>query len=481
MKKRLKEKKLTKKEQKEIERLKRRTLKESIKEGSLLSIMSGFGNKFIVPFAIILKATNFQIGLLTSFIGLVSPFSQLYGSKLMEKNTRKHILLKSTFFQALMWIPIILLVFLFWKKIAIGYLPWLLILSYLLLTLLGSIALPSWFSLMGDLVPENKRGRYFSIRNKITGAVLLISILIASFILDFFKTRGLLLVGFITLFLIAMVSRLKSISVFKKHYEPKLKLSKKYYFSIKDFLKKGLKTNFGIFVLFVALFNLTIMIASPFFAVYILEDLALNYKMFMLIMMSATFFSLIFVTILGKFSDKFGNRALLKISTIMISLSPILWVFSRNIYYLIFIPQFLAGIGWAGFVLATGNFIYETVSSEHRGLCIAYYNILVGIGIFIGALIGGLLTQYIKLSFMNTFLFVFLISGILRAFIGIVFIPKIKEVRQFKRKPHFHLNLLNPAPEIIHDIVWMKKGIEKVKKEVKNGVEDELIEFIYKK
>jgi len=64
--------------------------------------------------------------------------------------------------------------------------------------------------------------------------------------------------------------------------------------------------------------------------------------------------------------------------------------------------------------LAASNFIYDSVSVQRRGICVAYYNILIGIGVFIGAGIGGLLAENLTINFMNSLLFIFLISGVVR-------------------------------------------------------------------
>jgi len=51
-------------------------------------------------------------------------------------------------------------------------------------------------------------------------------------------------------------------------------------------------------------------------------------------------------------------------------------------------------IGWAGFTLASSNFIYDSVSVPKRGICVAYFNPKWnGFGIFFGGILGGLLAQ----------------------------------------------------------------------------------------
>ena len=49
----------------------------SIKEGSAASLMEGFGTRYITPYALYLGASNTQIGLLSSFPGLLGSLAQI--------------------------------------------------------------------------------------------------------------------------------------------------------------------------------------------------------------------------------------------------------------------------------------------------------------------------------------------------------------------------------------------------------------------
>jgi len=445
---------------------KEKTLKLSIKEGSLTSVMSGLGGSYISLYALALKANNLQIGFLTSFSSLFAPFSQILGSRLMEKYSRKKIIILNVALQAFMWLPILLLSLFFWKNLFSSYLPIILIVFYSLYAIFGSIAAPSWFSLMGDIVPEKIRGRYFGKRNRISELVVLISTLIAAFLLDFFKTKGFLLLGFSIIFFLSFLFRMFSSFLFSKHYEPKFKLKKKYYFSIFQFIKKAPSTNFGKFAIYIALIHLAVNIAGPFFAVYMKQDLNFSYTTFTLATISASLASIIFMPIWGKFSDKYGNLKLLKIGSILIPFLPILWLFGKSPYYIALVPQLLGGMGWAAFNLASFNFIYDAVSRERRGLCIAYSNVLSGIGVFLGAGLGGLLAHYLTITFMNKLLFIFLISGILRFVIFLVFLPLIKEARKVKKlkeSPVFYLKEIAPSKGVVREVYDGLTNLSKIK------------------
>jgi len=413
---------------------KERTQKLSIKEGSATSVMFGFGSEYITPFALALKSNNFQIGVLNSLSGLFSPLFQIYGSKLMEKYSRKKIIVMFVALQALIWLPMAALSLLFWKNIFLIYLPWFLVFFYALYSILGSLAGPAWFSLMGDIVPEKIRGRYFGKRNKICGIAVISSTLIASFFLDLFKTHGMVLLGFSILFSLAFIFRLISANYFTKHYDPKFKLKKDNSITLLNFIKKSPKNNFGKFTILIALFQMAVNVGSIFFSVYMLKSLNFSYLTFILVTISVSVFSLLFMPMWGKFSDKYGNKEIIKIGSILLGIMPILWIFSSNPVYLILVPQLISGIGSAAFDLGTNNFIYDSVSRQNRPWYNSYYSILVGFGIFIGSNIGGLLAQYLSFEFLNIFLFLFVLSGIMRLIISGIIIMKVKEVRIIKNR-----------------------------------------------
>ena len=440
----------------EIEKKLEKTRKFSIKEGSFASIAGGVGENYVTPYALSLGANTAHIGYLTSFAGLFGPISQIIGSRLMEKYDRKKLIILFVALQSLSWLLFLLAGVFFLNKFSPELIVPFLILSYIVYIIFGSLAAPPWFSMMGDIVPDKIRGDYFSKRNRINGAIALIATLAAAFWLDYTKREDIIIIGFILLFAIASISRFISTYYFTKHYMPKIKLEKDYYFSLLQFIKKAPFNNFGRFAIFIALINLSVNIAGPFFAVYMLKDLGFNYVWFTAINMSAGLFAVIFIHPWGKFADKYGNREVLRLSGLLIPLLPILWIFSSNPYYLIFVPQLLSGIAWAGFNLSASNYIYDAVTVQRRAIVVSYYSLLNGIGVFIGAILGGLIAYYVHLSSINIFLFIFIVSGILRAAVFLLMFPLVKEVRKetvpIHRNPLLYLKEVKP----IHDVLSLR-------------------------
>jgi len=429
-------------EKKELE-LKEKSRKISIKEAATASAGVSFGDNYVGPYLIALNATLLQIALFNSLIGLFAPLAQLFTPKLIEKKNRKLIVVKFVFWQILVWLPIIVSVFLFLN--GFKFVPLLIIGLWAIYAFLGNLAAPAGNSWIGDLVPEEKRGRYFALRNAISGFISLISVLIASLLLDYSKKFGLLFYCFAFLFFLSMILRFISLSYTKKLYEPKLVLSEDYYFSFWQFLKKIRTNNFGLFTIYRSLFALSVNIAAPFFSVYALRQLGFSYFQFTIaLIIVPTLIQIIAWPFWGKFSDKYGNLETLKISGFLAALFPLLWLPSRVFLYIVLVPMILNGIAWSGMNLATTNFIFDNVSSKRRSLCFAYFSVILGIGASLGAGLGGYFSKLPLNLNMNIYLFLFLISGLLGLITIFALSRKVKEVRQVTtRRPLYqYLQLL---------------------------------------
>ncbi len=416
--------------EKELRHQARRT---SIKEGIYDSSSISLGDRFIPAFAIAINASNSLVAILSSVTGFLGPLSQLHGSRLMKKYSRKKIVLKSFLWQSLMWLPLILTAVLFYLNVIPGILPFILLVSFSLFIISSNIGHPPWFSWMGDIVDGEYRGRWFSKRNLLTGFVSILLAIIASFLLDYFKGRNDFILGFIFLFSLAFILKLMSWNILKKQYEPKLKIKKEDYFSYWQFLKKLPETNFGKFVIFRGLLAFSISISSPLVAIYLLRYLEFSYLIYILIIMSGSLFSLIFLGIWGKIADKYGNFEVIVLSMAITPLVPLLWILSDSPIYLIIVPSTIGGIVWSGFILGSGNFVYDHVLPQKRGLVISYYNMVVGSGIFFGAGLGALLINFLRVDFIEPLFFIFLIGSLARMIIVYIFLPRVKEIRKTKK------------------------------------------------
>ena len=409
-----------------------KSLEYSIKDGAAFSIMTGFGEQYLSPLAIELGATNTEIGLLASVPSFVASLSQLYTSNLVKyfKSRRKTI----TFFvllQALTWIPLALV-----PEIAFMRNVFILIFFVSLYFTFGQLVGPAWNSLIGDLVNESVRGRFFGMRNRITGAIAFFSLFMAGFILGVFPKND-LLQGFTIIFLIAFAARLVSWYYLNKTEDPPMRLDETGEFTFIQYLRRLQHTNYGKFALYFGFMNFSVYVAGPFFTVYMLRDLNMSYFDYTIVTAAAALSSFLAMAYWGRIADRFGNKMILNFCGIALALVPVLWLFSSDMVYLVF-AQIISGFVWAGFNLSSSNFIYDNVKPANRTRIFAYHNVLSGTSIFLGAIAGSVLivsvtTPFIFYSILQV---IFLVSGILRAVTSLFFLPMIREIRAVEQISH---------------------------------------------
>jgi MFS family permease len=427
-----------------------KTKEISVKEASAYSFMDGFGLRYVTPYALAAGANNTQIGLLSSVPGLIGNLSQLLTIRLMKHFKRKQIIFWGVLLQAIMWLFLIAAgIPFFLMGIKTSFSPDAIIVIYTLLILVGAVSGPAWASMMRDLVSTN-RGDYFGRRSRISGAIALVCMFVAGFILDYFKQTH-IFIGFAILFFVSFLGRFVSSVLMRKHYDPKFKVDDKKYFSLLDFIKQMRHNNFGRFVLYFSLLSFACAIASPFFVVYYLKNLGFSYTQYMIAAIANSLATILLMPLWGKFADKYGNLKVMQISGFLIPFLPLFYLpialmhSSSFVLFFIILIEIYSGVVWAGFNLAAGNFIYDAVSKERLAICSSYFNILNGFWALVGAMIGGYLSSHnVSIFGLTPILFLFLLSGIFRFAVHFVMSKKINEVREVEKfdiDKHFYSHL----------------------------------------
>ena len=386
------------------------------------SSMAGLTQNYITPYALAMDATTTQVGFLTAIPYLAMILMQLIAPTLTERaGSRKRFILAGAFLHGLIWLPILLIPFIFHT-----HQVWWLILFVTLCVAFDSMGNAPWNSMMADIVPEEVRGRYFSFRTRISALVALVLSFAAGGILQLL-TKNIFL-AFSMIFTGALISRFFSAWFLSQMIEPPVVPSKSKRASILQLSRTLGSTNIGKFIIFNALLTFTANVASPFFSVYMLSDLKFNYLTYFIATAIPTLVTLLCIPFWGKVVDRNGNVKVLRVTMLFIPLLPILWLVSKNAYYLCGV-QVLSGFAWAGCNLAVSLFLYVATRAENRTRYIALNNVLMFSGVSLGALLGGILAPHVPLILMNNLLTIFLISGVARILVVLIFLPRISEVR----------------------------------------------------
>lgn len=406
-----------------------KTKRYSIIDGSANNVMFGFGEQYVSAYAIKLGATGSEVGVLSSVPTFLGSLLQVFGAKITDHyQNRKRVVMFFVALQAITLIPLFLIPF-FTKSILI------LTLLFSLYLICANLAAPAWNSWIGEVVSSNDRAEYFSKRNKVVITSMVFSIFLAGLILNYFSTIN-IWIGFGILFGIALIGRIVSFISLTKHFEPDY-VAHKAPVRFRDFVANLPKNDFGMFVIFRSLFAFAVMIASPFFAVYMLSYLNFSYAHYMTIVLTSLVIKVLTMTYWGKYAGKMGNRNIMYVSVFPAAAVPLFWLAAglfyeghSSVFFAIMIAEAISGFGWAGFELANFNYMLETSKPEQRTTMFAYYNIFFGTLVLLGGLLGSfILKQNYFVIGLKAIFIVFLLSGILRFVVILMFIKKIREVK----------------------------------------------------
>jgi MFS family permease len=125
------------------------------------------------------------------------------------------------------------------------------------------------------------------------------------------------------------------------------------------------------------------------------------------------------------------------VTGVAVAILPLLWMISRQAWWA-WLLQVYAGLFWSGFNLGAGNFLLDSVRHAKRARCTAYFHLIVGSAILVSGLLGsaivGHLPQTYKLfgfqiHFASGFYALLILSFALRVITLLIFLPKIREVR----------------------------------------------------
>ncbi len=447
-----------------------RSLRHSIKDGVFFSAMVGGAESYFSAFAVFLKASTAQIGVLASLPPLLASFSQLFSAWFGRRTgRRKPIIVFGALLQAFTLVPLALL-------------PWwfpdqavpLLIVSAIVYFVGPNLGSPQWSSLMGELVPESRRGRFFALRTRLCSLASFTALVGAGLVLHGSNELGLTYWGFVAVFLASATARFASAWHLERMHDPGghvAALEAPWHADLWHGLRA---TGLLPFSLFHASMQLAVGIASPFFVLYMLRDLGFSYLEFTINTAASVCVQFLTLNRWGRLSDLFGNRLILLTTGVVIPVLPSLWLLSTNYFYLLAV-QALSGLVWAGFTLSATNFVFDLTPPARRASLMAVHNVLAAAAVFVGAALGGWLGTHLptssrllgdEISWLSPLYGVFVISTLARLVVAAAFLPRLKEVRRARPMSMsgliFRVTRIHPVSGMVFDVVARKNASRKV-------------------
>lgn len=413
-----------------------RALRLSVWDGIFANLYANLtGGVFLVGYALALKASEVQVGLLAAF-PLVANVAQVFSTYLIERiGRRRPLALMGGIFARLIWLVVILAPFhTSSRRSLLSLSMWVIALSQIG-TAINNLA---WMSWMADLVHEEKRGHYFGRRNAALGVAALVATLVGGYFLDVWKeshSKG-EMDALRILFSLGVVCGVLSLLIQSRIYEPPLQEG-----DDKQPFRQRLRlpfqdTNFRAFLIFTLVWNFAVYFTAPFFAVYMFKTLKLSYARVALFSVLSSVADLLSVRLWGRVSDRETNKPILLLASFFAALIPYGWIFTgRDSFWLFVWLHIQGGIFWSGIRLCTGNLVLKISPPAHRSIYFSTFNSAAGLMAVVAPILGGFalkhLPDFLKVMELSwsPFFILFFVSSSLRL-LALAFLTRVTEPRE---------------------------------------------------
>lgn len=370
-------------------------LRMVIGDGLTTEAMTVFtGGTFLTAMALLMGASNFQIGVLAGLPTFTNVFQLLSVWLVGKLRNRKLVAVGCAL---LARIPLLVIGFMALSSTASIHLLMSLLFFYYFF---GSIAGPSWNSWMKDLIPENILGSYFAKRIRLSQILNVSLSIVLALLLDLVKKQvaGLELIAYGFMFVAGGFVGISGAFILSRAPEPKTVVSETHFFGL---LKQPLRnSNFSRLLVFNALWSFSLNLATPFFTVYMIKTLNLPLS-YIIVLSSISLLSSIFtIRTWGAWADKYSNKTIIGVGGPLYVLCIIGWCFVgiythlyANLILLVLI-HIGSGISTAGINLSMANIGLKLAPKEDAIVYLSTQNIIMAFFSSVAPVLGGVLADF---------------------------------------------------------------------------------------
>lgn len=352
-----------------------------------VNLGKGMADPYVPYLAIALGATPAQLGWLQAFVNLFPAVMQVPWGKLSDFFGRR--------------IPFLVvggvLSFALYFFMVGAMSAWQLIILVAIQMFIGSMMIPTWSALVGDITTVKNRGSVMGRFFAVSSLASLFGTLFAGAVIP---ESGTVMERFAIPFFLAGASGIAGSLILYQIYEMKKRL----YASPRTLFKFGLKsfiftsdlkenTYFRNLVILNTTFNFIMSIIWPILMLTYVEVLhATPFEIGVMAVIS-TAATLFFQTKVGKLLDVIGPMPQIIISRFAFISVPVVYALATQVWHIYLLNAAL------GFATAMANvaffaYILDVAPEDKKGEYFAVYNTLIGLATFLGSVIGGYLAAY---------------------------------------------------------------------------------------
>ena len=389
---------------------------------SRLTILPAFVNKF--------TSSNFIIGLIPtiSIIGWLLP--QLLSARYVERFSRKKpfVLVVSTG-ERLPWLFMAITVIIApdkWKLPAF-------FMFYSIYCLSGGITTPAWLDMIGKVILEKRRGRFFGISNFLGNGAGVGGALIAGYLLE----KMLFPSNFAACFILAFVSVTISYICVALTREPAYPVVKESS-TLRNYMSQLVaiardNRNYLFFLIATIIISFSSM-STGFFTVHAINMLDLSGDEIGRFTAISLFFQTVINPLWGYWGDKHGHKRLMETAALGASLSAFIAAYA-NSTFLFYVVFAITGAWISADMISRMSIILEFSRPEERATYIGLTNTIRAPFTAIAPMLGGILGDRLRLPFVFLLTAGIVFTGLL---ILMIF---VKEPRN-QKKPDLQNNVI---------------------------------------
>lgn len=237
------------------------------------------------------------------------------------------------------------------------------------------------------------RGSYFGLRDFIALPIVTVLTIVMGRVIDIFKLQGNEYYGFLSVFSVVLVLAVINFLFLSGIKEPPVKKGN-VSLDFKSILTLPVKdAKFRKIIALFILWNFGFQVAGPFFSVYMVTGLKLDYTYIMVIGIVSAAANLAVVRLWGRLADKRSWIYTTKMSIGLLALTHFLWFFmnTQTVYVLLPVLYVFSGVAWAGINISIFNIQFIFTPENGRTVYIGFNAALGGLVGFVSAFIGSAL------------------------------------------------------------------------------------------
>jgi len=394
-------------------------------------LFAAMGGAAFAGLASALGAGEFAFGLISALPVLAS-LLQILASYLVEKTGKlKVMFLAGGVVQRVAWFTVAFIPYVF-----TGTSPRVLALIVLvtLAAMGGSFVGITHMTLMAAVVPGEVRGRYITIRQRISIFVSLFAGLCIAFILD--RIPGFL--GFTIVFAFGGIAGLIDILMYAKYRFPEKKPNNTAFN-----LAKNIKIIFTAvrtknYFIFWIVWGFIVNLSAPFFMKYAMAVLELSFLSIIFFgQVTANMIALFIFSRWGVLIDRYGSVAIMFISAMMSTVGVSVWIFAEpGVVLSLFLFNFIGGLFWCANDACMVNMQLSHVPEIGRPVTLAIYAVATSVATAAAFITGGAVLEVLSPIMANLNLTVFgtpfdhykvlfAFTFFLRFVVVIIFLPRV--------------------------------------------------------